>query len=150
LTRLAFVFLTLTYVVQIPKWIQNTLPPSGSSPLDGARVCGEPADTDSRVYAAPVAAPAGPVPPLQPPGDHPAVDCRHAGRVSDPGFNQVIGPGFSQVSGSGFSQVSGSGSVFGIRIRIQEGKNDPQTQCLRTEGFFCNLDVLYGGEDWDR
>jgi hypothetical protein len=28
--------------------------------------------------------------------------------------------------GSGFNQVSGSGSVFGIRIRIQEGKNDPQ------------------------
>jgi hypothetical protein len=24
-----------------------------------------------------------------------------------------------------FNQVSGSGSVFGIRIRIQEGKNDP-------------------------
>jgi hypothetical protein len=30
--------------------------------------------------------------------------------------------------GSGFSRVSGSGSVFGIRIRIQEGKNDPQKQ----------------------
>jgi hypothetical protein len=28
--------------------------------------------------------------------------------------------------GSGFNQVSGSGSVFGIRIRIQEDKNDPQ------------------------
>ncbi len=28
--------------------------------------------------------------------------------------------------GSEFNQVSGSGSVFGIRIRIQEGKNDPQ------------------------
>jgi hypothetical protein len=28
--------------------------------------------------------------------------------------------------GSGFNQVSGTGSVFGIRIRIQEGKNDPQ------------------------
>jgi hypothetical protein len=27
---------------------------------------------------------------------------------------------------SGFKQVSGSGSVFGIRIRIQEGKNDLQ------------------------
>jgi hypothetical protein len=26
----------------------------------------------------------------------------------------------------GFNRVSGSGSVFGIRIRIQEGKNDPQ------------------------
>ncbi len=46
--------------------------------------------------------------------------------------------------------------VFGIRIRIQEGKNDPQkvekirnfmfwsAGCflLRAEGFFCNLDVL--------
>jgi len=28
--------------------------------------------------------------------------------------------------GSGFNGVSGSGSVFGIRIRVQEGKNDPQ------------------------
>jgi hypothetical protein len=28
--------------------------------------------------------------------------------------------------GTGFNQVRGSGSVFGIRIRIQEGKNDPQ------------------------
>ena len=28
--------------------------------------------------------------------------------------------------GSEFNQVSGSGSVFGIRIRIQEGKNVPQ------------------------
>ncbi len=27
---------------------------------------------------------------------------------------------------SWFYRVSGSGSVFGIRIRIQEGKNDPQ------------------------
>jgi hypothetical protein len=27
---------------------------------------------------------------------------------------------------SGFNQVSGSGSVFGIRIRIQEGKNGPK------------------------
>jgi hypothetical protein len=30
------------------------------------------------------------------------------------------------VFGSGFKQVSGSVSGFGIRIRIQEGKNDPQ------------------------
>jgi hypothetical protein len=29
-------------------------------------------------------------------------------------------------NGSVFNQVSGSGSVFGIRIRIQEGKNGPQ------------------------
>jgi hypothetical protein len=28
--------------------------------------------------------------------------------------------------GSGFNRVCGSGSGFGIRIRIQEGKNDPQ------------------------
>jgi hypothetical protein len=28
--------------------------------------------------------------------------------------------------GSLFNRVCGSGSVFGIRIRIQEGKNDPQ------------------------
>jgi hypothetical protein len=27
--------------------------------------------------------------------------------------------------GSGFNQVSGSGSIIGIRILIQEGKNDP-------------------------
>jgi hypothetical protein len=27
--------------------------------------------------------------------------------------------------GSGFNRVSGSGFVFAIRIRIQEGKNDP-------------------------
>jgi hypothetical protein len=34
----------------------------------------------------------------------------------------VFGSGF----GSGFNQVSGSKSGFGNRIRIQEGKNDPQ------------------------
>ncbi len=65
-----------------------------------------------------------------------------------------IGSGFNGISGSG------SGSVFGIRIRIKEGKNDPQKvgkksrnlmfwsagcSLLRAEGFFCNLDVLYGG-----
>jgi hypothetical protein len=51
-----------------------------------------------------------------------------------------------------------NGSGLGIRIRIQEGKNDPQKlkkikkiscfdgcSLLRAEGFFCNLDVLYGG-----
>ncbi len=31
-----------------------------------------------------------------------------------------------QGCGSGFNWVCGSGSVFGIRIRIQEGKNDLQ------------------------
>jgi hypothetical protein len=53
-------------------------------------------------------------------------------------------------SGSRFDRVSGSGSEFGIRIQIQEGKNDPQiwkkikkfhvlkARCsfLRAEGFF--------------
>jgi hypothetical protein len=52
-----------------------------------------------------------------------------------------------------------SESGFGIRIRIQEGKNDPQKYkffskfmflsvgwpLLRADGFFCNLDVLYEG-----
>ncbi len=66
----------------------------------------------------------------------------------------LIGSGFNRVSGSG------SGSVFGIRFRIQEGKNDPQKKkklrnfmfwsagcsLLRAVGFFCNLDVLYGGQ----
>ncbi len=60
---------------------------------------------------------------------------------------------------SRFNQVSGSGSGFGIRNRIQEGKNYKQKQkklrifmfwsdgcsLLRVEGFFCSLDVLYGG-----
>ena len=49
-------------------------------------------------------------------------------------FNRSVNPTSVQgcgyksgsVSGSGFSRVSGSGSGFGIRIRIQEGKNDPQ------------------------
>jgi hypothetical protein len=54
--------------------------------------------------------------------------------------------------GSGLNRVSGSG--FGIRIK--EGKIEPQKEkllmfgsdgwpLLRAEGFFCNLDVLYGG-----
>ncbi len=56
--------------------------------------------------------------------------------------------------GSGFKRVSWS--VCGIRIRIQEDKNDPQSSkkfrisyievldvLLRAEGFFCNF--LYGG-----
>ncbi len=44
-------------------------------------------------------------------------------RLSNP-----VRHGFGSGSGSesGFNQVIGSGSVFGIRIRIQEGKNDPQ------------------------
>ncbi len=61
-------------------------------------------------------------------------------------------------AGQGFGSGSGSGSVFGIRIRIriQEGKNDPQKEkkfmfwsvgwpLLWAAGFFCNLDILYGG-----
>ncbi len=61
-------------------------------------------------------------------------------------------------------QCCGSGSgldpdSMGSWIRIQEGKNDPQTKkkvnkfhffevldvFLRVEGFSCSLDVLYGG-----
>jgi hypothetical protein len=58
-------------------------------------------------------------------------------------------------NGSGFNRVSGSGSVFGIRIRIKEGKNYRQKykkdvssagcSLLRAEGFSCSLNVLYGG-----
>jgi hypothetical protein len=39
-------------------------------------------------------------------------------------FTRVVDP--DPGSGSVFNRVYGSGSVFGIRIRIQEGKNDPQ------------------------
>jgi hypothetical protein len=35
-------------------------------------------------------------------------------------------PGLRIRIGSGFNRVSGSVSGFGIRIRIQEGNNDPQ------------------------
>jgi hypothetical protein len=62
--------------------------------------------------------------------------------------------------GSGFNRVSGSG--FAIRIRIHEGKMTYKSRkkfvivhvlkfwiigwpLLRAKGFFCNLDVLYGG-----
>jgi hypothetical protein len=59
-------------------------------------------------------------------------------------------------SGSRFNGVPGSVSGFATRIRIQEGKNDPQKiekikkfHVLKfwmfTEGFFCSLEVLYGG-----
>jgi hypothetical protein len=53
---------------------------------------------------------------------------------------------------SGFNQVSGSGSGFGILIRTQEGKKDPQKKkkfhvlnglMFSFEG--CSLAVLYGG-----
>ncbi len=39
-------------------------------------------------------------------------------------FKQCCGSGSG--TGSVFNRVCGSGSVSGIRIRIQEGKNDPQ------------------------
>jgi hypothetical protein len=73
------------------------------------------------------------------------------------------GFGSGSVSGSALILVagSGSGSAFKlwIRIRIQEGKNDPQkykksrifmflsTGCsfLRDEGFSCSLGVLNEG-----
>ncbi len=132
----------------------------GSSPLDCARVCGQPADTDPRLYAAPVAAPAGPVPPLQPPGHHPAVVCRHAGRVSDPGFNQVIGSGsvrsvdpdsVRSVDPDPFSE-SGSGSrraKMTHKRRRKKFRNfmfwSAGCSLLRAEGFFCHLNVFYGG-----
>jgi hypothetical protein len=68
--------------------------------------------------------------------------------------------------GSGFNQVSGPVSIagYGIRIRIQEGKNDPQKKeknleisCFEAldvlfgaECFFCSLDVLNGGLEKDK
>ncbi len=69
-------------------------------------------------------------------------------------WSQGCGSG-SQLDPDSFG-ASGSGSVFEIRIRIQEGKSNPQKlrnfmllragcSLLRAEGFFCNLDVLYGG-----
>jgi hypothetical protein len=76
------------------------------------------------------------------------------------GFLIRIQLGSGSGTGSGFNQVSGSGfgSVFGIPIRIQEGKNDHKSiqkfrnfmflsagcSFLRAEGFFCNLDFLIG------
>jgi hypothetical protein len=48
--------------------------------------------------------------------------------------------------GSGFNQVSGSGSVFGIRfrIRIQEGKYDPQKwEKIIEISCFEELDVFF-------
>jgi hypothetical protein len=40
--------------------------------------------------------------------------------------------------GSGFNQVSGSG--YGIRIRIQEGKNDPQ-KLKKVKKFYDLIEV---------
>jgi hypothetical protein len=45
--------------------------------------------------------------------------------------------------GSGFNQVIGSGSVFGIRIRIQEGKNDLKNLKKFRNFMFEVLDVLF-------
>ena len=73
---------------------------------------------------------------------------RSGGRVSDP-----------VPHGSALIWVAGSGSAFKLRIRIQEGKNDPKNwkkvrififwsdgcSLLRTEGFSGSLGVLYGG-----
>jgi hypothetical protein len=46
--------------------------------------------------------------------------------------------------GSEFNQVNGSGSVFGLRIRIQEGKNYLQKK-KKSEEISCFevLDVLF-------
>jgi hypothetical protein len=51
-----------------------------------------------------------------------------------------------------YRQGFGSGSAYKLRIRIQEGKNDPKKlkkgenfYLLRAEGFSCSLGVLYGG-----
>jgi hypothetical protein len=44
--------------------------------------------------------------------------------------------------GSGFNQVSGSVSGFGIRIRIQKGKNYPQKQKKLEISCVKVLDVL--------
>jgi hypothetical protein len=46
-----------------------------------------------------------------------STDLLHLGRVADPD------PKWIRIQSG---MVSGSGFVFGIRIRIQEGKNDPQ------------------------
>jgi hypothetical protein len=50
-----------------------------------------------------------------------------------------------QCYGYGFYQVSGSVSGFGIRIRIQEGKNDPQKWKKKNLKIACFevLDVLF-------
>ncbi len=64
--------------------------------------------------------------------------------------------GFGSGSGSVFNRASGSGSGSLFGIRIQEGKNDRQKEkkfmfwsvgwtLLWAAGFFCNLDILYGG-----
>ncbi len=45
--------------------------------------------------------------------------------------------------GSGFNRVSGPGSVFGIRIRIQEGKNDLQKWEKSEILCFEVLDVIF-------
>ncbi len=78
-------------------------------------------------------------------------------------FNSQVYPskqGFGSGSGLDPDSIRSEDpeSVFGIRIRFQEGKNDPQSRkkfknfmfwsagcsLLRAEVFFCNLNVLYG------
>ncbi len=53
---------------------------------------------------------------------------KHA--TPEPGEAEQISWNFSKDQGFGsvFNQVSGFGSVFGIRIPIQECKNDPQSR----------------------
>jgi hypothetical protein len=52
------------------------------------------------------------------------------------------GRGEGQGFGSGFNQVSGSGSVFGIRIRIQEGKMTHESRKILEISCIEVLDVL--------
>ncbi len=54
---------------------------------------------------------------------------------------------YIQCFGSGFDQIRESGSGFGIRIRMQEGKNDSQKLEKSDKIFPCSevLDVLFWG-----
>ncbi len=64
----------------------------------------------------------------------------HDGYITGFRIRICIGSGFNQVSGSG----SGLGPLFGIRIRIQEGKNDSQKKKKNYEiSQFEVLDVLF-------
>ncbi len=48
--------------------------------------------------------------------------------------------------GSGFNGVPGSGFATRNRVRIQEGKKDPEKEkTLLKAGFSCSLNVLYEG-----
>ncbi len=84
---------------------------------------------------------------------YPEVSAFLSSRVSDP-HPDPHGSALIWVAGSG----SGSAFKKRIRIRIQEGKNDPKNRkkyrifkfwsagcsLLRAEGFSCSLGVLYG------